>query len=101
MDKSQTNATNVKMHLLKQTISYTGDSRTHFKTHSGYKSNNCNQCVYASFQTGDLRIHLKTHSGEKSNKCNQCDYASSHTGNLRTCLKTHSGGKSNKCDHRD
>ena len=34
-------------------------------------TNKCNQCDYASFQAGHLREHLKTHSGEKSNKCNQ------------------------------
>ena len=45
--------------------------------------------------------HLKTHTGEKSDKCNQCDFASSKAGNLRTHLKTHSGEKSNKCSERD
>ena len=34
--------------------------------------------------------HLKTHSGEKSNKCNQCDYASFRVDHLRNHLKTHS-----------
>ena len=33
--------------------------------------------------------HLKTHSGEKSNTCNQCDYATSDTSNLRKHFKTH------------
>ena len=32
-----------------------------------------------------------THSGEKSNKCNQCNYASVLRSNFRTHLKTHSG----------
>jgi uncharacterized Zn-finger protein len=41
------------------------------KTHSGEKSNKCNQCDYASSQAGVLRRHLKTHSGEKPNKCNK------------------------------
>ena len=31
--------------------------------------------------------HLKTHSGEKSNKCNQYDYTSSQVSHLRTHLK--------------
>ena len=34
-----------------------------------------------------------SHSGEKSNKCNQCDFASSYASALRTHLKTHSGEK--------
>ena len=58
------------------------------------KSNQCNQCDFASLYASDLRIHLKTHSGEKSNKCNQCDYASSREGHLRRHLKTHSGENS-------
>ena len=78
-----------------------GDLRRHLKIHSGEKSNKCNQCDYASSLAGDLRRHLKTHSGEKSNKCNQCDYASSEAGNLRTHLKTHSGEKTNKCNQCD
>ena len=75
--------------------------RTHLTTHSGEKSEKCNQCDYASFQAGDLRIHLKMHTGEKSNKCNQCDYASSRASDSRTHLKTHSGEKSNKCNQCD
>ena len=34
-----------------------------------------------------LRKHLKTHTGEKTNKCNQCDYASSCGDVLRIHLK--------------
>ena len=75
--------------------------RRHLKTHSGEKTNQCNQCDYAFIQAGDLRRHLKTHSGEKSKKCNQCDYASSRADVLRTHLKRHSGEKSNKCDQCD
>ena len=78
-----------------------GSLRAHLKTHSGEKSNKCNQCDFASSQAVNLRRHLKTHSGEKSNKCNQCDYASAHAFNLRTHLKTHSGEKSNKCNQCD
>ena len=39
--------------------------------------------------TRNLRTYLKTHSGEKSNKCNQCDYASAQPGHLRRHLKIH------------
>ena len=60
-------------------------------SHSGEKTNKCNQCDFASSYAGALRTHLKTHSGEKSNKCNQCDYTSSQTSNLRTHFKMHSG----------
>ena len=63
------------------------------KTHSGEKSNKCNQCGYAFFQAGHLGEHLKTHSGEKLHKCNQCDYASSYAGTLNRHMKTHSGEK--------
>ena len=41
-----------------------------------------------------LRIHLKTHSGKKSNKCNQCDYSSPETDNLKIHLEMHSEFKS-------
>ena len=78
--------------------SYASNLRVHLKTHSGEKSNKCNQCDYASSDASNLRVHLKTHIGEKSNKCNQCDFASSEEGNLRRHLKTHSGVKSNKCN---
>ena len=68
----------------------TCDLRKHMKTHSGEKTNKCNQCDYASSQAGHLRTHLKTHSGEKPNKCNQCNFAPSQAGHLRAHLKTHS-----------
>ena len=68
------------------------------KTHSGKKSNKCNQCDFVSFYEGALRTHLKTHSGEKWNKCNQCEYKSSRADHLRTHLKIHSGEKSYKCN---
>ena len=53
----------------------------------------CNQCDYASSQAINLRTHVKTHSGEKSNKCDQCDFAcwlrthlKTHSGeNLNKC----------------
>ena len=64
-------------------------------SHSGEKSNKCNQCDFASSYASALRAHLKTHSGEKPNKCNQCDFASSQAGNLRVHLKTHSREKPN------
>ena len=74
------------MHQLKS-------DRQHLKTHSGEKTNKCNQCDYASFHAGHLRTHLKTHNGEKPNKCNQCNFASSRADVLREHLKTHSGEK--------
>ena len=109
--KSQTNATNVTLHPLRQAIcggiwKHTVEKRQvkqmqqmwlciflckriedTFRMHSGEKSNKCNQCNYASPHASSLRTHLKTHSGEKSNKCNQCDYACSDTRALRTHLK--------------
>ena len=73
----------------------------HLKTHSGEKTNKCNQCDFASSRADHLRTHLKTHSGEKSNKCNQCDYASFYATDLKTHLKAHSGENSNKCNQCD
>ena len=64
--------------------------RTHLKTHSGEKTNKCNQCDFASFYISALRKHLKMHSGEKPNKCNQWSFVSSQAGHLRAHLKTHS-----------
>ena len=45
-----------------------------------------NQSNHASVYSSALSTHLKTHSGEKSNKCNQCAYASSHALNFGTNL---------------
>ena len=61
------------------------------ETEGREKSNECNQCAYASYHAGNLGKHLKIHSGEKTNKCNQCDYACSEPSALRSHLKTHSG----------
>ena len=69
----------------------------HLKSHSGEKSNECNQCNFASSYANALRDHLKTHNREKSNKCSQCDFASSYASALRQHLITHSGKKPNKC----
>ena len=57
-------------------------------THST-KSNDCNQCGYATSHAGHLKTHLKTHSGEKSNKCNHCDYGSFHAYALMAHMKKH------------
>ena len=46
------------------------------------------QADYTSYQASNLMRHLKTHSGKKSNKCNQCEYACSDPSGLRTYLKT-------------
>ena len=62
------------------------------------KTNQCNQCDFASSQLSHLKRHLKIHTGEKSNKCNECDFASSRTDGLRAHLKTHTGEKPHKCN---
>ena len=36
-------------------------------SHSGEKSNKCNQCDYVSFEASNLRRHLEMHCGEKFN----------------------------------
>ena len=35
----------------------------------------CPRGKFTSSRADHLKIHMKTHSGEKSNKCNQCDFA--------------------------
>ena len=78
-----------------------GNLKKHLETHSGEKPDKCSQCEFASLQAGNLRRHSKTHSGEKPNKCNQCGFASIRASHLKTHLKTHSGEKSNKCNQCD
>ena len=89
------------LYNVESTSSQAGELRKRLKTHSGEKTNKCNQCDFASSHVWSLKAHLKTHSGEKPNKCNRCEYASSFAGNLRQHLKTHSGEKSNKCNQCD
>ena len=36
-------------------------------------TNTCDQCNYASSKIDNFKRHMKSHSGEKSNKCDQCD----------------------------
>ena len=43
----------------------------------------------APISTFTLVSPSTSHSGEKSNKCNQCDYATSKAGYLRKHFKTH------------
>ena len=88
VEKSQTNATNVTLHLFRQAI--WGDI---WQSTVEKKSNKCNQCDYASSDASNLRTHLKTHSGEKPSKCNQCDFASSQASYLRRHLTKHNGEK--------
>ena len=46
------------------------------RTDNVTKSMKCNKCDFASSEARNFRRHLKTHSGEKSNKCNQSSEAS-------------------------
>ena len=62
------NTISVALHLLKHAIS------EHIKKTQWTKVKKCNLCENAFSYTGALRTHLKTHSGYKSNKCNQCDF---------------------------
>ena len=78
-----------------------GNLKKHLETHSGEKPNKCSQCDFACTDPSSLRSHMKRHSGEKSNKCNQCDFASSRSSSLRAHLKIHSGEKPNKCNQFD
>ena len=63
--------------------SFTNTKVTSWKTNNEDKSNQCNQCQYATPRASHLRTHLLTHSGEKPHKCSQCEYASFTAGNLR------------------
>ena len=64
------------------------------------KNYKCKQCDYSSSEVGKLKRHFKTHSGEKSNQCNQCEYACSESdaSALRTHLRSHSGQMTFKCN---
>ena len=46
-------------------------------THSGEKSNKCDQCEYASSKIGSLKAHLKIHGGETFNNVSM--HPSMHT----------------------
>ena len=96
--------------------SHAGNLRIHLKTHSGEKSNKCNQCNFASTWPADLRIHFKSHSGEKSIDAasvimrpleqatlrttwkRTIEFSSVHSKSLRLLLIIHSGEKSNQCN---
>ena len=70
--KSQIDATNVTLALFGQTkmqsmwlrLFWSKLLSKHLKSHSGEKSNQCNECDFTSIRANNLR-HLKTHSGEK------------------------------------
>ena len=68
-------------------------------SHSGEKSNKCNQCDFESFQAGDLKKHLKLHSEEKAYKCKECDFAFSMQSNLNKHIEKHRNKKPGKCNH--
>ena len=96
MDRSPKNATNVKIHLLKQ-----ANKRTHLKNTQWRKVKQIQSvwlCIFSNMQFQNI---LKKIQWTKVKKCNLCENAFSYTGALRTHLKTHSGYKSNKCNQCD
>ena len=54
VEKSQTNATNVIMHHLRQALFW-----VHLNAHIGEKSSKCNQCDYAFSYASNLGTHFK------------------------------------------
>ena len=67
--------------------------RKHLQTHSGGKSDKCNQYDFVLFGATGFWKHFETHSGENSNKCNKWDGSLFEASNFRMHLETHSGGK--------
>ena len=68
VEKSKTNATNVKILAL---IQVHWRRRRQFYGEMSYK---CNQWDFASSEAGNSRRHLKIHSGEKPMRCRQWNY---------------------------
>ena len=75
--------------------------KARLKTHSGHKSNKCNQSDFSSIGADNFRRHLKTHSRDNCSKCNLCDFAFILAGNLRGHSKLTLEKKSYKCGHCD
>ena len=89
---------NITAVTLTKTVSpKAADLRRHLKTHSGEKSNKCQQCDFVFCNKSALSKHLKTHSGTKSNKCDQCEYSSHGTADLMKHMKIHRQEKPNQC----